>query len=165
MRNAVAILFTVAALLVAPSLRAAPLDRPLVLAQQATPSATAKDDDLLEAKYNRRFPQPTKVGHLIGLPVLDDNDVTLRVRTTCCAHAGRKTRADRVLQQMVRLVRAAGCGADRSGHHSRAATRFCSKCSRKTTRKRRPGCREKTKSFLTATPSASRSGDADHFAR
>jgi hypothetical protein len=77
MRNAVAILFTLAALLVAPSLRAAPLDRPLVLAQQATPSATAKDDDSLEAKYNRRFPQPTKVGHLIGLPVLDDNDVTL----------------------------------------------------------------------------------------
>jgi hypothetical protein len=77
MRSAVAILFTLAALLVAPSLRAAPLDRPLVVAQQATPSSTTNDDDSLEAKYNRRFPQPTKVGHLIGLPVLDDNDVTL----------------------------------------------------------------------------------------
>lgn len=30
-----------------------------------------------EAIMNRRFPQKVKVGDLIGLPVLDDNDVTL----------------------------------------------------------------------------------------
>ena len=30
-----------------------------------------------EEKMRRRFPQPVRVGDLIGLPVLDDNDVTL----------------------------------------------------------------------------------------
>jgi hypothetical protein len=30
-----------------------------------------------EARMQRRFPQPVKVGDLIGLPVLDDGDVTL----------------------------------------------------------------------------------------
>jgi len=64
-------------------------DHPLVLAQQAAAPApddsdddsanvdNAKDDDSPEARMNRRFPQKTTVGHLIGLPVLDDNDVTL----------------------------------------------------------------------------------------
>ena len=33
--------------------------------------------DPLEAKMNRRFPQKVRVGDLIGLPVLDDDDVTL----------------------------------------------------------------------------------------
>jgi hypothetical protein len=90
MRNAVAIFFMLAALLLAPGLRAAPIDRPLVVAQQATASGAAKDDDSLEAKYDRRFPQPTKVGHLIGLPVLDDNDVTLgRVRHVVRTPAGK----------------------------------------------------------------------------
>jgi hypothetical protein len=28
-------------------------------------------------RYNRRYPQKAKVGDLIGLPVLDDDDVTL----------------------------------------------------------------------------------------
>jgi PRC-barrel domain len=56
--------------------RAVSPEHVLILAQQtATPAD--KDDDSLEAKYKRRYPQPTKVGHLIGLPVLDDNDVTL----------------------------------------------------------------------------------------
>jgi hypothetical protein len=82
MPKAVTILSTIFALLVVPPLRAAPINHPLVLAQQAAPEGATKDDDTkdddsLEAKYNRRFPQPTKVGHLIGLPVLDDNDVTL----------------------------------------------------------------------------------------
>ncbi len=53
-----------------------------VVAQQAAPTpagepAPAPQDDLPEAKMARRFPQPVKVGDLIGLPVLDDNDVTL----------------------------------------------------------------------------------------
>jgi PRC-barrel domain len=30
-----------------------------------------------EARMQRRFPQPVRVGDLIGLPVLDDNDSTL----------------------------------------------------------------------------------------
>jgi hypothetical protein len=34
-----------------------------------------------EARMQKRFPQPVKVGDLVGLPVLDDGDVTLgRVR-------------------------------------------------------------------------------------
>jgi PRC-barrel domain len=51
--------------------------RPFILAQQISATADAKQDDSLEAKFNRRFPQKAEVGHLIGLPVLDDNDVTL----------------------------------------------------------------------------------------
>src|SRR5215468_9359884 len=34
-------------------------------------------DDSLEARFARRFPQKVKIGDLIGLPVLDDDDVTL----------------------------------------------------------------------------------------
>jgi hypothetical protein len=56
------------------ALDARPVDRPLVLAQQA---AARAQDDSPEAKMNRRFPQKVRVGDLIGLPVLDDNDVTL----------------------------------------------------------------------------------------
>jgi sporulation protein YlmC with PRC-barrel domain len=41
-----------------------------------TPMPTAA-----EARMNMRFPQPVRVGDLIGLPVLDDDDTTLgRVR-------------------------------------------------------------------------------------
>src|SRR5215475_13272319 len=43
--------------------------------EQVTPAATA--DDSLEARFARRFPQKVKVGDLIGLPILDDDDVTL----------------------------------------------------------------------------------------
>ena len=45
----------------------------------AAPAAAAPSaqDESPEAKMARRFPQPVKVGDLIGLPVLDDNDVTL----------------------------------------------------------------------------------------
>ncbi|MGB8525263.1 MAG: PRC-barrel domain-containing protein [Rhodoplanes sp.] len=39
-------------------------------------SAPAQDDSP-EARMNRRFPQKVRVGDLIGLPVLDDDDVTL----------------------------------------------------------------------------------------
>jgi PRC-barrel domain len=56
---------------------------PIIMAQQAAPppapepATAAPRDDSPEAKMARRFPQPVKVGDLIGLPVLDDNDVTL----------------------------------------------------------------------------------------
>jgi PRC-barrel domain len=65
------------------ALHAAPIDRRLVLAQQtaapaqADASKPAKVDNSPEARMNRRFPQKVRVGDLIGLPVLDDNDVTL----------------------------------------------------------------------------------------
>ena len=34
-------------------------------------------DESLEEKFEKRFPQKVRVGDLIGLPVLDDDDVTL----------------------------------------------------------------------------------------
>lgn len=46
---------------------------PLAQAQ----AADDKQDDSPEAKFKRRFPQKARVGDLIGLPVLDDDDVTL----------------------------------------------------------------------------------------
>jgi hypothetical protein len=43
----------------------------------ADPAEPPAQEDSLEAKMARRFPQNVKVGDLIGLPVLDDDDVTL----------------------------------------------------------------------------------------
>jgi hypothetical protein len=62
-------------------LMGAALCDPLKFAQQsaapeAAPAAPAQDNSP-EAKMNRRFPQKIRVGDLIGLPVLDDGDVTL----------------------------------------------------------------------------------------
>jgi PRC-barrel domain len=65
------------------SIQAATEDAPVVLTQQipptesANPPQTVPQDESLEAKMARRFPQKVKVGDLIGLPVLDDDDVTL----------------------------------------------------------------------------------------
>ena len=51
---------------------------PLKFAQQAPAAAAASaQDDSPEAKMSRRFPQKIRVGDLMGLPVLDDGDVTL----------------------------------------------------------------------------------------
>ena len=66
------------------SLRAAAAgDASIMVAQQvaaperlASPQGAAQDESL-EAKMARRFPQKVKVGDLIGLPMLDDDDVTL----------------------------------------------------------------------------------------
>ena len=41
------------------------------------PAGAPAQDDSPEARMNRRFPQKVRVGDLIGLPVLDDGDVTL----------------------------------------------------------------------------------------
>jgi hypothetical protein len=55
----------------------------IVVAQQtpasedAKPPHAAAEADSLEARMGRRFPQKVKVGDLIGLPMLDDDDVTL----------------------------------------------------------------------------------------
>jgi hypothetical protein len=66
------------------ALRGEPAGIAVVLAQgtevplaQPNPAAAAPQDNSPEAIMNRRFPQKVKVGDLIGLPVLDDNDVTL----------------------------------------------------------------------------------------
>ncbi len=60
-------------------------DRSLVLAQaMVPPTGMGAEDkamaaaDMAEAeRMRRRFPQPVRVGDLIGLPVLDDSDRTL----------------------------------------------------------------------------------------
>jgi hypothetical protein len=49
-------------------------ESPMILVQQ---SADKPHDNSPEARMNSRFPQKVRVGDLIGLPVLDDNDVTL----------------------------------------------------------------------------------------
>jgi hypothetical protein len=56
------------------AIAASSTDRWLVLAQQTTVPAR---DESPEAKMSRRFPQKVKVADLIGLPMLDDGDVTL----------------------------------------------------------------------------------------
>ena len=62
--------------LLAASLPAAFGSGSVVFAQQEKPKPE-EEDDSPEAKMARRFPQKVRVGHLIGLPVLDDDDVTL----------------------------------------------------------------------------------------
>jgi hypothetical protein len=75
-------LLTLPALAVVAVMSAA-LSEPLRLA--AAPSAAKApqvdsaqdDDDSPEAKMSARFPQKIRTGDLLGLPVLDDGDVTL----------------------------------------------------------------------------------------
>ena len=53
---------------------------PVVLAQAMVPPTGANDADKpmpMVERMNRRFPQPARVGDLIGLPVLDDSASTL----------------------------------------------------------------------------------------
>jgi hypothetical protein len=49
----------------------------IIVAQQEGAEAKPTTEDSLEARWARRFPQKVKVGHLVGLPMLDDDDVTL----------------------------------------------------------------------------------------
>jgi len=53
---------------------------PMVLAQAMIPPTGANDADKpmpMDERMSRRFPQPARVGDLIGLPVLDDGMSTL----------------------------------------------------------------------------------------
>jgi len=49
---------------------------PVLVAQQQAQDK-ADEEETPEAKMAKRFPQKVRVGHLIGLPLLDENDVTL----------------------------------------------------------------------------------------
>lgn len=55
------------------------LSAPAVMASapQKPPEQKSEDTETPEQKMQKRFPQPVKVGFLVGLPVLDDNDSTL----------------------------------------------------------------------------------------
>jgi hypothetical protein len=59
---------------------AAVSDRPVMLAQAMVPPTGMDDANRpmpMVERMNRRFPQPVRVGDLIGLPVLDDRSSTL----------------------------------------------------------------------------------------
>jgi PRC-barrel domain len=64
---------------------------PLLILVTGPVAATKSPDSLSpEEKMQRRYPQWVRVGDLIGLPVLDDDDRTLgRVRTVVRASDGR----------------------------------------------------------------------------
>ena len=63
------------------------------IAQTVAPSAgadTADRSDTAEQRMRRRFPQPVRVGDLIGLPVLDDGRRILGLVPEVVRTAGNK---------------------------------------------------------------------------
>jgi hypothetical protein len=63
---------------------------PFVLVTGSPPPPRAADTYTPEQKMQRRYPQPVKVGDLIGLPVLDDYDRTLgRIRSVVRTASGK----------------------------------------------------------------------------
>ena len=94
---------------------------------QAAPAkvATTDDEENLspEEKMRRRFPQPVRVGDLIGLPVLDWDDSTLGYVRHVVRMPEGKDPAHRQSRPVVRIGRASGAGADRGRGHSGAADR------------------------------------------
>lgn len=67
--------------LILPALATTPaVNAPIVLAQAMVPPTGMADADKpmpMVERFNKRFPQPVRVGFLIGLPVLDDGASTL----------------------------------------------------------------------------------------
>jgi PRC-barrel domain len=62
----------------------------LVLAAGAPSQPPSTDTFTPEQKMQRRYPQPVKVGDLIGLPVLDDDDRTLgRIKSVVRTASGK----------------------------------------------------------------------------
>ncbi len=60
------------------------------VAGSPTPSARSADTFTPEEKMQRRYPQSVKVGDLIGLPLLDDDDRTLgRVQSVVRTASGK----------------------------------------------------------------------------
>lgn len=60
------------------------------MATGTTPPQTSSADLTPEQRMQRRYPQPVKVGDLIGLPVLDDQDRTLgRIVSVVRTSAGK----------------------------------------------------------------------------
>jgi len=63
---------------------AADFDRPFAVTQAMVPPTGTDDAEHpmpMKERMDRRFPQPVRVGDLIGLPIIDDQDRTLgRVR-------------------------------------------------------------------------------------
>jgi hypothetical protein len=71
---------------------AQPGDRNPLLILATGSAAPSKSPDALSPgeKMQRRYPQPVKVGDLIGLPVLDDDDRTLgRIKSVVSTASGK----------------------------------------------------------------------------
>lgn len=66
-----------AALLLAQGLASPLLAQAASISDSTAPKEDRKPELSPEEKMSRRFPQPVRVGALIGLPVLDDNDSTI----------------------------------------------------------------------------------------
>ena len=137
MRNRCAIVLVAMTLIAAGQAAQALVTRglpPMVVAEggahsdpQAVPAkaATVDDQENLspEEKMGRRFPQPVRVGDLIGLPLLDWDDFHPRLCAPRRAHARGKNPAHRQSRPVVRMGRTPGAGADRGRRHSGAADR------------------------------------------
>lgn len=66
------------------------LDPRLVLAAGSAPPPGSANTYSPEQKMHRRYPQPVKVGDLLGLPVLDDDDRTLgRIKSVVRTASGK----------------------------------------------------------------------------
>jgi hypothetical protein len=70
------VLRTVAAAILAGIFAAAPVQIVFSAAPQESNAETANKNLTPEQRMNRRYPQPVRVGFLIGLPVLDAKDST-----------------------------------------------------------------------------------------
>jgi hypothetical protein len=63
---------------------------PLFLVAAPAPGPRSAETYSPEQKMQRRYPQPVKVGDLIGLPVLDDDDRTLgRIQSVVRTRGGK----------------------------------------------------------------------------
>jgi hypothetical protein len=73
-------------------------------------------------RYLRRFPQPARVGHLIGMPVLDLNSKTLGYVQKVVRTSTGEIEFTRWLQPLVGVVRATDRGATGSARNRRRAS-------------------------------------------
>ena len=140
-----------------------PSARNPVLVLAAGPASPPKSPDALspEEKMQRRYPQPVRVGDLIGLPVLDDQDRTLGRVKSVVRTAGGKSTADRALRRFPGLAAAAGRGADRGRRHRRSAAGGARHDTCGVRRRVRRGTTRKASQFQRAKPSASASTGAE----
>ena len=108
-------------------------------------NAQATEKELTpEQKMQQRFPQPVRVGDLIGLPVLDDDDSTIGyVREVVRSPQGK---VFLIVPYSAwfgwardRMGQAAGGRADRGGHDSGPTDQFAWTCRVTSSTRRRPG--------------------------
>jgi hypothetical protein len=80
MKSLVAVGLLIAGLIVLPAAASPASTSPIVLAQAMVPPTGMDDANKpmpMVDRMNKRFPQPVRVGFLVGLPVLDDSSSTL----------------------------------------------------------------------------------------